>query len=127
MLYRGPQFTQEVHQYPEYRPPAVCISWRHWSQVAMSGGIMPEREPLPLGWIEKSPGNGPGSWSTSTRSIRESGGPRETSSRNASNWSPSACISTSLPRFLTKPRIPSLVAVAYTNGRKPTPCTIPRI
>ncbi|OPY39933.1 MAG: hypothetical protein A4E40_00973 [Methanoregulaceae archaeon PtaU1.Bin059] len=127
MLYRGPQFTHEVPQYPEYLPEGSWMSPRHSSQTAMSGGIMPERVPLSLAWMEKSSGNGPDSGNTSTWSMRESGGPRETCARNSSNRSPEAWISTSLPRFFTNPLIPSAIAVAYTNGRKPTPWTIPLI
>ena len=53
MLYRGPQFTQEVAQYSSYLPPGVKISAMHSSQIAISGGIMPENEPVPLFWITK--------------------------------------------------------------------------
>ncbi|OPY47774.1 MAG: hypothetical protein A4E42_00244 [Methanoregulaceae archaeon PtaU1.Bin222] len=127
ILYRGPQFTHEVHQYSSYLPPGVVMSDIHWSQMAISGGIIPEREPARLGRIEKSSGKGPASSNTSTRSIRDNGGPCEISLTNSSNRSPDARISTSLPRFVTVPRIPRLFAAAYTKGRKPTPCTIPRI
>jgi len=99
----------------------------HWSHIARSGGIIPDRVPLLLGWMEKSSGKGPGSGNTSIWSIRESGGPREMVARKSENRSPKARISTSLPRLVTTPRIPRLLAVAYTKGRKPTPCTIPRI
>jgi hypothetical protein len=63
---------------------------------------------------------------TATESMRESGGPRETAARNSGKWSPTAKISTSLPRFFTEPDIENLLACAYTKGRNPTPWTIPR-
>ena len=46
MLNRGPQFTQEVAQYPSYLPPRVKISAIQSSQIAISGGIMPGKEPF---------------------------------------------------------------------------------
>jgi len=91
--------TQDVHQYPSYLPPGVNMSSMHWSHVAMSGGIIPEREPLPLSSMRNVPGKGPGSGKTSILSIRAIGGPRDTAARNSSNLSPKAWISTSLPLF----------------------------
>jgi hypothetical protein len=81
MLYRGPQFTQEVAQYPSYLPPGVKISEIQSSQIAISGGIMPENEPVPLLRITKPSGISAVVSVTSTESIRDIGGPRETAAR----------------------------------------------
>ncbi len=62
----------------------------HSSQIAMSGGIMPLNEPVPLFRIWKPSGISRSVSSTSTESIRESGGPRETAARKSSKRSPFA-------------------------------------
>ena len=90
MLYRGPQFTQEVAQYPSYLPPGVKISAIQSSQIAMSGGIIPEKEPVPLFLITKPSAISAVVSVTSTESIRDIGGPRETAARNSVNRSPRA-------------------------------------
>ena len=82
VLYRGPQFTQDVAQYPSYRPFLLSISWMHALQVAISGGIIPESDPGLLGSITKPPGIIPASGRTSTVSILDIGGPRETACKN---------------------------------------------
>ena len=58
------------------------------SQMAMSGGIMPENEPVPLLRMENESGTGPLAGDTSTESIRESGGPRVTAATNSSKRPP---------------------------------------
>ena len=93
-------------------PPFWKMSLIQSSQMAMSGGIMPEKEPVPLFRMKNPSGI---CWSvseTTTESMRESGGPRETSATNSSNRSPRAKISTSLPRFFTVPEMPRAQARA---------------
>ena len=87
---------------------------------------MPENEPVALFSIKKPSGIVPEKPETCAESIRAMGGPRETAATNSSNLSPRAMISTSLPRFFTRPAIPNSTAFAYTKGRNPTPCTMPR-
>ncbi len=90
MLYRGPQFAQDVAQYPSYLPPGVKISAIHSSQMEISGGIMPENEPLLLFLITNPSGISTDVSVTSTESIRDIGGPSETAARKSPNRSPRA-------------------------------------
>ena len=73
MLYRGPQSTHEVAQYPEYRLAGSSMSERQRPQVATSGGIRPVLAPSADGRMAKPAGTGPARGATSTESIRESG------------------------------------------------------
>src|SRR5208282_578438 len=107
ILYRGPQLTQEVAQYLSYLPPGKKISEIQSLQIAISGGIMPEKEPVPLFLITKPSGISDSIVVTWTESIRDIGGPWETAARKSANRSPRAYISTSLPRFFTEPAIPN--------------------
>ncbi len=66
------------------------MSAMHSLQIAMSGGIIPEWDPVALGRMKKPSGISRMVPVTSTESIRESGGPNETAPTNSSNRSPRA-------------------------------------
>ena len=58
--------------------------------------------------------------------LANTGASTRSAARNSSTAAPSASISTPLSLFRTNPAIRSRLARLKTNGRKPTPCTVPR-
>ena len=126
---RGPQFVQLMNGYRNLRSAGSDSSRRQSGHVAVSAATRVLRcpsGPLATIWNDAAPsGARP---VVVIRSIRASGGASVSKTRRNSRTAPGGpstsanTPSTSLP---TRPPSPRPVASEYTNGRKPTPWTIP--
>src|SRR5215218_10077780 len=117
MVNRGPQLVQLMNGYRWRRSAGSASSRRQSAQVAVSGETRVWRSPpARLGAIA-NPDDPVGSSGVAvTRSI---------TARGAVSAAPSTSTNTPPASLPTSPASPSRPARACTNGRNPTPCTIP--
>src|ERR1700678_1770405 len=130
MVYRGPQWVQLVNGYPKRRFAGSPKSRQHSSHVPASGGTS-ANAPLSsrLSRIENpSPPRTSISETLISFISADLGGSSFSVRNNSSSAGPRPSISMVTPEeeLKTNPVSPSEVAVLYTNGRNPTPCTTPR-
>ena len=144
MVNLGPQLVQLMNGYPNRRSAGSMSSRRQSAQVAVSGDTRVRRRPAdppgPAGPFESAaPAGSLAAMAKDadrlgvmalvvTRSILASGGASRSSRRRNSLTAaagPSTSTNTPSMSLPTSPARPSPVARVYTNGRKPTPWTIP--
>src|SRR5215218_9448175 len=129
MVNRGPQLVQLMNGYRWRRSAGSASSRRQSAQVAVSGETSVWRSPPARLSAIANPDAPVGSSGVAvTRSITARGGASAASaSRNRSTVSAAPSTSTNTPpaSLPTSPASPSRPARACTNGRNPTPCTIP--
>src|SRR5262245_535816 len=132
MVKRGSQLVQFVNGYWYRRFAGSRTSAAHSAHVARSGGI----ETLgsgaaALATIEKSSAGSKGIRSSSIRTMTAAAGRAASCDRRSTNVSmasagPNASIVTPAVSFRTRPVTAVARATRKTQGRKPTPCTMPR-
>ena len=124
---------QAVKGYPARRPRACATSARQAAQGARSGaGIVRASRPSPVSLARirnaASPRELCGTTSIVSMRAAEGAAPfRDARKPSVASGSPSISNSTAARLFRTQPESPRAVASAWTNGRKPTPCTRPVI
>src|SRR5215211_5300146 len=123
MVNRGPQLVQLMNGYRWRRSAGSASSRGQSAQVAVSGETRVWRSPpARLGAIANPDAPVGSSGVAVTRSITARGGASAASaSRNRSTVSAAPSTSTNTPPA----SLPTSPARACTNGRNPTPCTIP--
>ena len=130
MVNRGPQLVQLMNGYSCRRSAGSLSSRRQSAQVAVSADTRVRRSPEPasLAAMTNSADRRGVTAVVVTRSILASGGASRSSLRRNSLTAaagPSISANTPSRSLPTSPVRPRPVASAYTNGRKPTPCTTP--
>src|SRR5215471_4812669 len=129
MVNRGPQLVQLMNGYACRRSAGSRSSARQSSHMALSADTRAvRRAPGALGAIENPALPYGCICSETTWSTRASGGAsRRTANRNSATAArePSTSANTPSESLPTKPDRPSRAASAWTNGRNPTPCTVP--
>ena len=130
MVKRGPQLVQFVNGYRYRRLAGSKISARQSAHVGRSGGIETRRPPISrLSTMTKSAAGSVGMGVQARSRIRAAGGAEPCSNptkASSARGDPKASMVTPRESLETRPATPCCRARRYTQGRKPTPCTVPR-